>query len=231
MWYANLYHSPWHNPGLFVLANGLLIVFLLLRKTTTAEASFLRKSLIAMAILAIVDAALTGELAPFPEPIVPYVAIPFVILGDVRFFFLLERYAKQNGQSTPVAKLFFRSLLWGLIVPSTAYATKMSFFPERTNHWLFLTYESFFTVIALIFIGFVLPKWMNAWKITADQKRWLKTIALFELGFYALWVAADVIILFTGHEWGYLLRLAPNILYYAIFGWFVVLSAPKGIRP
>lgn len=230
MSYASIYHSPWHNPGLFLLVNGLLVVFLLQRKTTTPEQAFLRKSLFVMAILAIVDAALTGELAPFPEAIVPYVAIPFVILGDVRFFFLLERYAKPNGRSTPVLHLFLRSLAWGLIVPSTAYATKMSFFPERTNHWLFLTYESYFTVVAMVFIGFVLPKWMNAWDIPAEQKRWLRSITLLELLFYALWVASDVVIL-TGHDWGYLPRMVPNILYYAVFGWFVALSAPKEIRP
>jgi hypothetical protein len=178
MSYASIYHSPWHNPGLFVLANGLLVIFLLGRKTSTPEQAFLRKSLLAMAILAIIDAALTGELAPFSASIVPYVAIPFVILGDVRFFFLLERYAKPNGQSTPVLQLFLRSLALGLIVPSTAYATKMSFFPERTNHWLFLTYESFFTVVALVFLGFILPKWMNAWDIPADQKRWMQSITL-----------------------------------------------------
>ncbi len=230
MSYTSIYHSPWHNPGLFFLTNCLLVVFLLSRKTTTPEQAFLRKSLLVMAVLAIVDAALTGELAPFPASIVPYVAIPFVILGDVRFFFLLERYAKPNGQSTSVPQLFLRSLAWGLIVPSTAYATKMAFFPERTNHWLFLTYESFFTVIALVFIGFVLPKWMNAWEIPADQKRWIRSITLLELGFYALWVASDVVIL-SGHEWGYLPRMMPNILYYAVFGWFVALSAPKRIRP
>ncbi len=230
MSYASIYHSPWHNPGLFLLANGLLVIFLLLRKTSTPEQAFLRKSLFVMAFLAMIDAALTGELAPFSEAIVPYVAIPFVILGDVRFFFLLERYAKPHGQSTPVSRLFLRSLAWGLIVPSTAYATKMSFFPERTNHWLFLTYESYFTVVALVFIGFVLPKWMKTWDIPAEQKRWIRAITLLELAFYALWVVSDVVIL-TGHDWGYLPRMVPNILYYAVFGWFVALSAPKGIRP
>jgi hypothetical protein len=230
MSYSSIYHSPWHNPGLFLLANGALVVYLLLRKSDTPERAFLRGTLLFMALLAIVDAALTGELAPFPGPIVPYVAIPFVILGDVRFFFLLERYAKPNGQTTPVPQLLLRSLAWGLIVPSTAYATKMLFFPERTNHWLFLTYEAFFTVLALIFNVFVLPKWLEAWAIPADQKRWIRGIALLELAFYALWATADIVIL-SGHEWGYLPRMVPNILYYAVFGWFVALSAPKVIRP
>lgn len=230
MSYSSIYHSPWHNPGLFLVANGALVVYLLLRKSSAKEQIFLRNTLLVLGLLAIVDALLTGELAPFPGSIVPYVAIPFVILGDVRFFFLLERYAKPNGQTTPALHLFLRSLAWGLIVPSTAYATKMTFFPERTNHWLFLTYESFFTVLALVFNIVVLPKWMNAWSIPPAQKKWLRTISLFELLFYAFWASADVVIL-TGHEWGYLPRMVPNILYYAVFGWLVVLSAPKEIRP
>jgi hypothetical protein len=230
MSYSSIYHSPWQNPGLFVLTNALLAIFLLLRKPDRPEQAFLRNTLLAMAILALVDSLLTGELSPFPGPIVPYVAIPFVILGDVRFFFLLERYAKTGGRTSSVTRLFFRSLLWGLIVPSTAYATKITFFPERTNHWLFLTYESYFTVVALVFNGLVVPRWTNGWDIPADQKRWIRAFALFELVFYALWATADVVIL-SGHEWGYLLRIVPNVLYYVGFAWFVALSAPKELRP
>jgi hypothetical protein len=230
MTYSSIYHSPWHNPGFLLAANALLGAYLLSRKTNPGERRYFRAFFLILVVLAIVDVLLTGELAPFPGPIVPYVAIPFVILGDVRYFFLLERYAKSDGQSRPTLQLFLRSLGWGLIVPSTAYATKMLFFPERTNHWLFLTYESYFTIVALVFRFVVIPKWTSAWDIPADRKRWIGIFGVFELVFYALWVTADVIIL-TGHEWGYLLRMVPNILYYAVFGWFVVVSAPKEIRP
>lgn len=229
MSYANIYHSPWHNPGLLLVANGLLLIFLLRQKADTFERRYFRGLFLILALLAMVDALLTGELAPFPGPIVPYVAIPFVILGDVRFFFLVERYAKSDGQTRSTANLFLRSLAWGLIVPSTAYGTKQLFFPERTNQWLFLTYESYFTIVALIFAIVLLPKWLRSWNVPDDRKRWIRGFALLELVFYVLWATADVVIL-SGHEWGYLLRMVPNILYYAVFGWFVVVSAPKELR-
>lgn len=230
MSYDSIYHSPWHNPGLFYVANGLLLVFLLRQKADTAEKRFFRGFLLILALLANVDAGLTGELTPFPGSIVPYVAIPFVILGDVRYFFLLERYARSGGQKRSTSSLFLRSLAWGLIVPSTAYATKLLFFPERTNQWLFLTYESYFALLALVFRFVVVPKWLRRAEISEDQKGWIRAIGVFELGFYVLWATADVVIL-SGHEWGYLLRMVPNILYYAVFGWFVLLSAPKELRP
>ncbi|HRI64473.1 MAG TPA: hypothetical protein PK156_09540 [Polyangium sp.] len=229
MSYADLYHSPWHNPGLFIVTNGLLLVFLVLRKPAQPEAVFLRNTSLVLAILAIADACLTAELAPFSGATLLYVCIPFVILGDVRFFFLLERYARKSGGSAPWTHLFLRSLGWGLIVPATAYATKMAFYPERTIAWLFLTYESFFIVLALVFNTLVLPRWMNAWNISAAHKRWIRGIGWLEFAFYALWALADVVIL-SGHDGGYLLRLVPNIMYYAVFGWFVILSAPEDLR-
>lgn len=229
MSYSNIYHSPWHNPGLFFLANGLFFAFLLRRKPGTAEQGYFRVFFLILVVLAIVDAGLTGELAPFPGPIVPYVAIPFVILGDVRYFFLLERYGKSGGQNRSTSSLFLRSLAWGLIVPSTAYGTKQLFFPERTNHWLFLTYESYFTILAVIFRFVVVPKWLQGADISDERKRWLRMVSSFELVFYVLWASADVIIL-SGHEWGYLPRMIPNILYYAVFCWLVFLSAPKELR-
>jgi hypothetical protein len=230
MSYSSIYHSPWHNPGLFLVANGLLLAFLLGRKAQSAEGSFLRNTLIGLAVLAMVDAGLTGELAPFPGDIVPLVAFPFVIVGDIRYFFLVERYAKADGQSS-VWRPFLWSVLWGFIVPITAFATKMAFYPDRTNHWLFLNYESFFTVLAIVYNLFFLPRWMSSWSIPTDQKRWIRGHSLLVLGFYALWASSDVIILVFGHEWGYLVRMVPNILYYAVFLWFVALTAPKGMRP
>jgi hypothetical protein len=230
MSYTDLYHSPWHNPGLFVVTNGLLLVFLGLRKPSRPEARYLRNLSLILAVLAIVDACLTGELAPFPGAIVPYVAIPFVILGDVRFFFLLERYARKGGTSTSLTKLFLRSVGWGLIVPATAYATKMAFYPERTNQWIFLTYESYFTVLALVFNTLILPRWMASWDIALDRERWIRGLGWLVFVFYLLWASADVVIL-SGHEWGYLVRMIPNIMYYAVFGWFVILSAPRDLRP
>ncbi len=230
MSYESIYHSPWHNPGIFVLANVLLLVYLIQRKVDTPEAHGLRRLLRFFAVLAIADALLTGELTPIPASIVIYPSIPFVILGDVRFFYLVERYARAHGRTMPQSGLFLRSLGWGLIVPATAYFTKITVLPERPLPWLFLLYETYFLVIALVFRRILLPKWLTEEAIPAERASWILGITRFELLFYALWATSDVVIL-SGHAIGYLPRMVPNILYYAGFGFFVALTAPKELRP
>ncbi|MEZ4253518.1 MAG: hypothetical protein R3B99_35360 [Polyangiales bacterium] len=43
---------------------------------------------------------------------------------------------------------------------------------------------------------------------------------------YALWATADVVLL-LGVELGHLLRIVPNVLYYAVFLVFVAATAPS----
>ena len=223
MSYASIYQSPWHNPGLLWLCNGLFLAYILLRRRGDA---FLRKLLIAYAFLAIVDTAITGGLSPVPAIARPYVPFPFIILGDTRFFYLMLRYARR----TVPDHLFFKSFLVSLIVPATSYFAQQLFFPAANARWMFLLYELLFILVASCFIWRVFPARGASWDIPSDNQRWLRGIVVFELVFYTLWVTADVVIL-SGQEWGYLLRIVPNVLYYCGFVWFVALSAPKEMRP
>jgi hypothetical protein len=51
----------------------------------------------------------------------------------------------------------------------------------------------------------------------------------FELVLYVGWALSDVVIL-VGHDVGYLFRLVPNVLYYAVFVPFALRSAPAEVR-
>lgn len=222
MSYASIYQSPWHNPGLLWLGNGIFLAYMLLRRGGDA---FLRKYLFACAFLAIVDNTITGGWSPIPDVAKPFVPFPFIILGDTRFFFLVQQYARP---SAPI-HTFRKSFLISLIVPATAYFAQQLFFPTANARWMFLLYESLFIVVASIFVWRVFPARGASWGIPPEQQRWLRGIVVFELVFYSLWITADVVIL-SGHEEGYLLRLVPNVLYYCGFVWFVALSAPKGMQ-
>jgi len=225
MSYSGIYHSPWHNPGLLLLGNGIFLIYMLVRKGGDA---FLRKLLLSYAFLAIADILITGGLSPVPAYAQPYVPFPFIILGDTRFFFVVERYARPEARNSPVGRVFLKSFLISLIVPATAYFAQQGFFPKADARWMFLFYELFFLVVASCFIRIVFPAQSASADISPDQRRWLHGIILFELVFYALWATADVVIL-SGREWGYLLRIVPNVLYYVGFVWFVALTAPASI--
>ena len=54
----------------------------------------------------------------------------------------------------------------------------------------------------------------------------MKRLTQFEIAQYVLWAGADVVIL-SGHDVGYLLRLLPNAMYYALFVPFAWWSAPE----
>lgn len=223
MSYANIYQSPWHNPGLLCLGNGIFLVYLLARKSGH---SFLRKFLFACAFLAMADVLITGGLSPVPIALQGYVPFPFIILGDTRFFFLVQQYSRPN---LPI-RTFYKSFLVSLIVPATSWFAQQLFFPAADARWMFLLYESLFIVVAACFVWRVFPARGASCDIPSNQRRWLRGIILFELVFYALWITADIVIL-SGHEVGYLMRIVPNVLYYCGFVWFVALSAPKEIRP
>ena len=55
---------------------------------------------------------------------------------------------------------------------------------------------------------------------------WLRRVSRFVVLYYSLWAASDVILLATGSDLGYALRVVPNLLYYggliAVIAW----SAP-----
>lgn len=221
--YSSIYQSPWHNPGLLLLGNVLFVLYLVFRKGGDA---FFRKLLFAYAFLAMADCIITGGLSPLSPSMLSIVPFPFIILGDTRFFFLVESYSRPFSSERTIFRIFGKTFLISLIVPATSYFAQQGFFPKADVRWMFLLYESLFIVVASVF----------AWRVlrpgdtSKEQRRWLRGIVAFELVFYALWAMADVVIL-SGHDWGHLLRIVPNVLYYVGFVWFVALSAPKELRP
>lgn len=224
-----IYDSPWHSPAAFWAA-GVAFLALWARRKPFLVAFF---ALFTVEILA--DALATGGWSPltwFASRWASPIAIAFVILGDFRYFFLVERFARRPdarpGDRTPAAAWAGAAAL-ALVVPvASAIANRALAGRLADARWTFLTYEALFFVLALALRFAVLPRRLAA--APAPVRAWLLSVTSFEIAQYALWALADVIIL-AGADAGFALRLVPNAMYYALFLPFVAWKAPAEVDP
>jgi hypothetical protein len=175
------------------------------------------------------DAWLTGNRSPLlPQHTawLSYVAIPFVILGDMRFFWLCERTLQTDAPS-----LFERPLSWAwmgralglaLVVPVLQFvalkAAPALFLDTRR---LFLFYELLFVLMLAVYaVARLVPalQRLNAGDPDANAARrgWLWRLWAFVLVQYLLWSGADTLILLH-YDSAFALRLLANTMYYALF--------------
>ena len=214
-----LYDSPWHSPALFWML-GVMLLALVAR-----QVGFLLGFTILFAVEIMADALVTGAWSPVPassrwaQPL----AIAFVILGDYRYFLLVERYVRGG-----LGRAALAALGWSFAIPLASQAMMRAaptlFVDGRA---IFLGYELAFTLLALVLRFVVLPRRLG--RVSPAIRRWLLAVTSFELAQYALWAIADIVIL-SGIEAGFLLRLVPNTMYYGLFLPFVLLSAPTEAR-
>jgi hypothetical protein len=88
-----------------------------------------------------------------------------------------------------------------------------------------LAYELLFLAVAGGFRFVLLPK-----RTMPDEHRvWLSAITGYAMLYYALWASADVLIL-SGLDLGFGLRVLPNLLYYGGFLPFVYWTAPASLK-
>jgi hypothetical protein len=216
--FERVYHHPLHNPGLFWLVGVPLLVFFArqLERGPEGEMRFFGRYAVGFQLAILSDAALQGELSPLGGVTATASAIVFVVLGDLRFFILLERFGFRRRHA------WWTAAALALIVPigSTLLRPLLPAEPR----YLFLAYELMFAALALTLRLGVLPR------CDGPHGDWLRSLTGFVLVQYALWALADALIL-TGIDSGYLLRVVPNAMYYAGFLPFAWFSAPRSLRP
>lgn len=214
-----LYDSPWHHPGAAWIAGALVVAAIAARRPRLAAL------LLLLEIEILADALFTGALSPIPPAATAstVLAIAFVILGDLRFFYLLER--QRSGRMRALAE----AVGWSLLVPVLS-AIPRALWPSAfaDSRWVFLVYELMFFGVALLALA--LTRRRHA---PGPIRAWLTRLCAFELVQYGLWATADVIILAgaPGGDAGFGLRLVPNLMYYAGFVPFVMQTAPEEARP
>lgn len=224
--FEQVYASAWHHPVSFWGAAAItLLAFGLCARQVTSRAG---KVLLALAVVfqfeIALDAWLTSPWSPLDKtthlPLI--VAIAFVILGDFRYFLLVEHRGadRLRGRALGVATA------WAFVVP-ILWVPAFLLFPKANVRHFFLSFECMLLLVLL-----VMRLWWLGWRhkdARPEIKRWLVRLTYFELVQYGLWASADIVIL-SGWDIGYALRLVPNFLYYGVFVPFAYFSAPVGLR-
>lgn len=228
--------GPWHAfyqgdlqslYGLIALP-AVFLAFALARpvRRSDPQARFVFAWSIAFALETILDPIATGPLSRgLSEAAQQAVMLLFVLLGDWRVLllvFALGQPPERRGRA------FAHSAALCLVVPIFAYLVdfRLRFlWPGLPGQVLWLAYELSFAALALGLRRFALPRLAKG--AGGSERRLLRALLAYAAGYYALWAAADLLIL-AGQDAGWGLRALPNQLYYALtvpfayfcyFGW------------
>lgn len=218
-----IYQSPWHSPAAFWAA-GIAFLAWWSRRQAFLVGFF---ALFTVEILA--DALASGGWSPLAGTNSPWatpISIAFVIVGDFRYFLLVERFTRrpEGSPREPTSRAAWAAaaaLSFVVPVASGVVNQAAQFADVRQTY---LVYEAMFLVLALALRFVVLPRRLA--DAPLDVQRWLLRLTLFQVVQYGLWALSDVVIL-RGVDAGFLLRLIPNAMYYALFLPFVAATAPR----
>ncbi len=204
--FATFYASAWQHPWLLWVAAVVGAVWAVSRPGLHPS---VRRYCIALTVLSLTDAWLTSNeiygIGTWSGAAASLVPLFFVLAGDFRYLVLL-------GVGEPGGLLVWRpravivALALTLVVPVISQVVVASW-PggEPSSRVLFLVYEVAFFVLTLGLLRF---------HPSLRRTAWLRPISRFVLLYYGLWATADVILLATGSDLGYGLRVVPNVLYY-----------------
>ena len=147
-------------------------------------------------------------------------AVPlfFVLAGDFRFLFLVFA-GSAEGKIEFKAKLLSSAAALTIVVPIFSQLS-LAALPASlaSSRMMYLIYEVSFVCLTLSLLR---------WHPNLRSNPWLHSLCRYVIVYYALWASADIIILFGPSgvsDYGYLLRVIPNALYYggliAAIGWW-----------
>lgn len=215
--YDRIYDSALHHPGLcFVAAVPILWALVRHRPRPASpgngDATWLWRFALSFQLLIVADALWTGAWAPLPaaHPVTVAMAIFWVLVGDFRYFLLVEHFTDERRRTL---RSLARAAGWTMVMPLLTAAIKR-FVPTlaATPRATFLLYESLCVAVLLVQRFVVLPRRL-ARIARPGVASWLSFLWAIELGQYLLWAGCDVIILF-GLRAGLLPRIVPNVVYY-----------------
>jgi len=220
------YNGAVQHPILLWLAAALGLAACLSRPGLPAS---LRRYAVALAALAILDAWLTSRhiygIGALPPALASLVPFAFVLAGDYRYLLLWDAAHADGSVSVRPRGLAITAGL-ALVVPLFA---QLAIFAvpavAALPRALFLVYELAF---------FALTAALRRWHPRARAVPWLRSLSAFVLFYYGLWATADLALLATGSDWGFALRVVPNLLYYggliAALGWLAPAGEARTVR-
>ena len=187
-----LYDSPFHIPVAAWVGSVVAIGVAIARKKLVGFTIF-------FAVICALDAFLTGPWTPLAPDSAAMTAagITFVIAGDLRYFVLLLDATKSWQRLVAAVALAF-------IVPIIVQIARAAGVTELRQ--VFLIYELCFFALAL-----------GIWFIVRPWSDFVRRLTRFEIVQYGLWAGADILLLTTGADAAWLIRMVPNLMYYAFF--------------
>jgi hypothetical protein len=204
--FASFYDSLLQHPLLLWLAVAIGLGLCLLRRDLHPS---LRRYCVGLAVLSALDAWLTAVrvigLGPLPDPLSRWLPLAFVLAGDYRYWLLVVA-ATAAGALAPRPRDLLEAAGLTLLVPIFSQLA-LAALPETLAgpRSLFLIFElSMFALLASL----------PSWHANVRANPWLRTLGRFVMLYYGLWAIADAILLATGADPAYALRVIPNLLYY-----------------
>ena len=204
--FETFYNSPIQHPILLWVAATLGALYGIRRPGLQPS---MRQFLIFLTVLSLCDAWLSsrhiygyGTLTGAAKSAVP---LFFVLAGDFRYLILVTT-AQSDGSILWTSRSVGVAIALTLIVPLSSQLI-MGLLPEahQTSRVLFLVYEIEFWLLTAA---------LMLWHPQVRANPWLRQVSAFVLLYYGLWATADAIILATGSDLGFAVRVVPNILYY-----------------
>lgn len=206
------YHSELQSLWLLLIVPLFFLLYLLSRgrPAGTREARFLHVWALAFTLETLIDPIATGPFANalgLSGLLLTAWIFVFVWLGDFRVLWLLFARAGSAPDRGAAAR---RAAALACLVPVTTgvlYAPVWLGLWQAPGQLLWLIYELLFCALAL-------------WLRRGARDAGLRDVLSYVFAYYALWAASDLLIL-SGVDAGWALRVLPNQLYYAFFVPFV----------
>jgi hypothetical protein len=192
------YHSDLQSLWLLLIVPSLFLLYLASRGRPAGDtrSRFLHAYALGFTLETLLDLVATGpfvRVLGLDGALLTAWIFVFVWLGDFRVLWLVFGDAR-------------RAATWTCLVPATAgllYAPVWLGLLEAPGQVLWLIYETLFAALAL---------WLRGRAASPA----IRSILLYAFAYYALWAAADVLIL-AGVDAGWGIRAIPNQLYYAFY--------------
>jgi hypothetical protein len=203
------------------------------RAVVPKAAHFVAAATLVFALLTMLDPIVTGPFLKsealqntLAATLVPFV---FVFLGDWRV--LLVALAVADPEA-PLARTLGRATAATAIVPIATgilYTLLRWLWPEIHGQSLWMIYEAGFLALCVYAARVWLPRQVGlASALGAEGRAFLGALFGYSAAYYALWLAADVVVVVAGLDLGWAIRMVPNQLYYAFWTPFVYLRFFSG---
>lgn len=155
----------------------------------------------------------------FAATLVPFL---FVYLGDLRV--LLVARAALHPAEPFGRRLGFAAGATAIVPIATGllYGVHRAIWPGANGQWMWMIYEAGFLALCVYAVRVWLPREAaRSGGIEGEARGFLAALFGYSAAYYALWLAADVLIVIAGLDLGWAVRIVPNQLYYAFWVPFV----------